>query len=356
MPSRTSTPAGKRRASARAATRRAAARPAAGRQAKGATAKRAATKRSANGHPAPRGATKRTATKRSAPKRSSIKRSAPKRTAAEPGSQRRAAPKRTARKPAPRRAALAFGRPSLRTSLVGLVVVLAGLAAAYFGWFRDSSLVGVREVQVSGISSPDRARIEAALSDAAKSMSTLHVREDQLAAAVKGFPTVVSVSADADLPHGLAIEVTERPPALMVESKGEAVPAAGDGTLLRGLEVGDERDSLPSITVPELPASGRLEGEALEQAAVLGAAPKPLQPLIERVSFEAQRGVEVILKGGIPIRFGTQVRATEKWAAAAAVLADPELKTLTYVDVRVPERPAVGGAADPATAPVDSAL
>ena len=35
----------------------------------------------------------------------------------------------------------------------------------------------------------------------------------------------------------------------------------------------------------------------------------------------------------------------EKWAAAAAVLADPKLDSLTSLDVRVPERPAAGGAA-----------
>ena len=51
------------------------------------------------------------------------------------------------------------------------------------------------------------------------------------------------------------------------------------------------------------------------------------------------------LRGGIPVRFGSGSEAAEKWAAAAAVLADPKLDALTYVDVRVPERPAAGGAA-----------
>ena len=50
------------------------------------------------------------------------------------------------------------------------------------------------------------------------------------------------------------------------------------------------------------------------------------------------------LRGGIPVRFGNGREATQKWAAAAAVLADPKLDGLTYVDVRVPERAAAGGA------------
>jgi hypothetical protein len=65
----------------------------------------------------------------------------------------------------------------------------------------------------------------------------------------------------------------------------------------------------------------------------------------------------VTMRGDIPIRFGTGAAASAKWAAAAAVLADPDLETLTYLDVRVPERPSVGGQADtvaPTTEPTAS--
>ncbi len=109
----------------------------------------------------------------------------------------------------------------------------------------------------------------------------------------------------------------------------------------------------------DLPAAGRLAGEPLAQATIAGAAPAPLVPLIERISADAADGVEVVMKGEIPIRFGAPAAAARKWAAAAAVLADPRLQSLTYVDVRVPERPAVGGAgatevetAAPETVPV----
>ena len=60
--------------------------------------------------------------------------------------------------------------------------------------------------------------------------------------------------------------------------------------------------------------------------------------------------LDVTAAGG----FGTSGSRDGKWAAAAAVLADPALTSLTYVDVRVPQRPAVGGTSDPspATTPV----
>ncbi len=46
---------------------------------------------------------------------------------------------------------------------------------------------------------------------------------------------MASVSADPDFPSGVEITVTERSPALVVESGGDEVPVAGDGTVLRGL-------------------------------------------------------------------------------------------------------------------------
>lgn len=300
MPSRTSTPATKRRAASRAARQGA----------------------SRRGHAAPR-------SKRAAPKP----------------------------KPASKRAPAKRAVPSLRTSLIVSVLAAAALGAGWFGWFRNSSLVAITEVQVTGVSSPDAPRITDALTKTAGSMSTLNVDESTLERAVQGFPTVESLSADADFPHGLSISIDERPPVLMAGAQGESVPVGPDGVLLRGLDLGDAAKGLPSLEVDELPASGRLEGDPLSQALVLGAAPEPLRPMIEGVSIEGKRGVEVTMRGGIPIRFGTSELAARKWAAAAAVLADPKTKTLTYVDVRVPKRPAAGGAAEPveSEAPVDPA-
>ena len=104
-------------------------------------------------------------------------------------------------------------------------------------------------------------------------------------------------------------------------------------------------DGLPVLEVDQVPPGGELGGEPLEQALIVGAAPEPLRPLIEKIAHSDDFGVEITLRGGIPVRFGSGARAAEKWAAAAAVLADPKLDALTYVDVRVPERPAAGGAA-----------
>jgi cell division protein FtsQ len=222
-----------------------------------------------------------------------------------------------------------------------VLAVAVALAAGYFLWLRDSSLVEVRDVRIEGLSGPESGRISAALTEAGQEMTSLHVRPELLERAVAPFPTVESVSADGVLFHGLNIEVVERSPVLLVRSGGREVSVAADGTLLPQLGGSGSRE-LPVITVEELPGSGMLSGRALDQALVVGAAPAPLRALIEAVGHSEDEGVEVVLEGGIEVRFGAGERAGRKWVAAAAVLADPRLEGLTYLDVRVPERPAVG--------------
>ncbi len=203
--------------------------------------------------------------------------------------------------------------------------------------------MAVNDVEVVGVTSGERERIVTELTRVGEGMTTLNTDAERIERAAAAFPTVESVSVDPNFPHGLRIEVSERPPRLLVSAEGKRVPVADDGTVLAGVPVPDE--DLPVLELDHLPTAGALGGEPLEQALVLGATPEPLRPMIEGVEYVDDLGVEVTLRGDIPVRFGSGSRAVEKWTAVAAVLADPKLDAVTYVDVRVPERPAAGGAA-----------
>ena len=140
---------------------------------------------------------------------------------------------------APRDQAARTGRrsaPGRSESWRSPAVVAGLLAAGYQLWFRSSSFVAVEQVTVAGMTGPERAAAEAALTKAAKDMTTLDVDVDALRAAVAGLATVVDVEADADFPHGLAITVHERPPVLIAAAGGRALPVAGDGTVLAGVD------------------------------------------------------------------------------------------------------------------------
>lgn len=322
MSSSASTAAGKRRASARAGSK-------GGR----ATKRTASASSRARSKRAPAARAKRRKT--TAPSRA---RRSPKRS-----------PTRSKAKRISARSIFGVRRPSLRATLIGVPLVLGALAIAYFAWFQNSSFVAVSDVRVKGLTT-DSERIAAALTDEAESMTTLNFDTARLEAATGAFPTVASVDADPDFPSGVTIRVKERPPVLLVQSADGEVPVAGDGTVLRGLELGDAVADLPAIEVDDLGQSATLSGAALAQAQIAGAAPEPLRPLVEGISYDDELGVEVTMRGDIPVRFGTGAAARAKWAAAAAVLADPQLETLAYVDVRVPARPSVGGQAEPAAA------
>ncbi len=236
-----------------------------------------------------------------------------------------------------------FAPPSFRAARI-VVIALIAIAALYFGWFRHSSLVSARHVTVEGASTSDAPKIVAALTSAGHSESTLDVDIGKLQAAVASFPTVASVSADAHFPSALTVHVIPRPPAMLANDGSTEVPLAADGTILTGLELSkDEAASLPVLHVKTVHSSGRLGGDPLGRALVVGAAPTPLRPLIEGASTDSATGITVTLRGGFRIQFGSSDAAARKWAAAAAVLADPKLDTFAYVDVRIPARPAVGG-------------
>ena len=193
-----------------------------------------------------------------------------------------------------------------------LAAALLLLAGGYQVWLRDSSLVAVDRVTVTGLSTSDAERVRVALSAAGRSMTTLHVDQEALERAVAGFPVVRDLEVTTDFPHGLRIDVIEHVPAAIAVGDGGRVAVAGDGT-------------------------------ARASAAIAGAAPAALRRRIEGVGEDGDLGQVAQLRDGPELIFGDATRVRAKWAAAARVLADLEASGASYIDVRVAGRPAVGG-------------
>ncbi|MEX2196889.1 MAG: FtsQ-type POTRA domain-containing protein [Thermoleophilaceae bacterium] len=253
---------------------------------------------------------------------------------------------------APRAVFLALP-PRARRRLLASAALAVLLAAAYLGWLRDSSLVAVEEVEVTGLTAPAAERIEGALTAAATDMTTLHVRTGELEQAVAGFPVVAAIRVEADFPHGLHIRVIEHRPVALLESDGESVPVAGDGTVLPDVEAGR---SLPSIRADTATSAGRLsDGAARALVAVAGAAPAALLARVERIAPAPGRGIVVDLREGPELIFGDGSRPRAKWVAASAVLAEESSAGAGYLDLRIPERPAAGGLGAETVEPIDPA-
>lgn len=134
--------------------------------------------------------------------------------------------------------------------------------------------------------------------------------------------------------------VSSRPVAA-IGSGEDAVAVAEDGTILAWFPPGKDV-YLPRLPLESPPQATRVQGQVLEQVRVLAATPAALRPYVEDTYF-GESGVDVNLTSGIELRFGNSAGAARKWRAAAAVLANPELTSLDYVDLHAPAHPGVGG-------------
>lgn len=224
----------------------------------------------------------------------------------------------------------------------GLALVLA-LVAAYFYWFRDSSLVAVEQVRVEGVGNDvsEGEAIRRALVRAGRQMTTLNVDLPTLRRAVARYPEVADVEADPSFPASLTVKVTLRDPVARIGEGSEAVGVAADGVVLPAATIADR--SLPVLPLSEPPASGRVKGPVLDQVRVLAAAPPELLDVTVSIARSEDYGPVATLSSGIELRFGDNRMLREKWQAAVAVLSDPELELLDYVDLASPRRPSVGG-------------
>jgi cell division protein FtsQ len=234
--------------------------------------------------------------------------------------------------------------------MIALLLALPLLGGGWV-WLRHSPLVSVQHVQVSGVHGPEAGAIEAALIGAAKHMSTLDVRSGKLRSAVSPFRVVREVRAFPSFPHGLRIRVIEQLPVAALTVGGSRTAVAADGVVLGPALLSS---SLPTLNADRQPPAGRrVESPALlAPLIVLGAAPASLAKVVARV-FNGPKGLSAVMRGGLLVYFGGALRPHAKWLSLASVLADPSSAGASYVDVRVPERPAVGfpaGVAPPASA------
>jgi cell division septal protein FtsQ len=223
---------------------------------------------------------------------------------------------------------------------IALIVLLWLL----FSWFRDSSLVEVRHVQVTGLTTADAPAIRRELTSTAKGMTTLRVKSGALQRSVAAYPIVHTITATAHFPSTLRIHVHEYEPValLTVPGGGKGIAVASDGTLLPRIA----KATLPTVAVKVPPRSNGFESSRVRTLVeILAGVPRPLRPEVER-GYLGKSGILVAMRNGPTLEFGPPSRITAKWAAATRVLAARSSSGAATIDVRLPERPAASGFAN----------
>jgi cell division protein FtsQ len=228
---------------------------------------------------------------------------------------------------------------SLRVRVaLAAVAVLAVLGGAWL-WVRDSSLVAVRKVTITGVYGPESSHIRSALTLAARNMTTLDVRVGQLRTAVGPYPVVKDLRVSPEFPHGLRIRVIEQLPVGAIVAGGHAVAVTGDGTLLHDVAAG----SLPEVPVRLLPGGSEVtDRPTLDALALLSVTPPRMLSRIAQVTETSAHGLVAELRSGPSLYFGDASDLDAKWIAATEVLADPSSAGALYVDVSDPSRPVAG--------------
>ncbi len=232
-----------------------------------------------------------------------------------------------------------WARRRLRIAAIALALAVPLLAGGWL-WLRNSSFVSVEHVRVSGLHGADARAIDAALTDAARQMSTLNVHRGELRAAVANYPIVGALQIHTSFPHGMSIDVIEQPPVAMLSAGGVDMAVSASGVVLGTARASE---ALPALTssVQLTPGEHVREPALVADLTVLGVAPVRLAKEVER-AYTGRKGLTLVMHGGLSAYFGDASRPHAKWIALARVLADASSAGASYIDVRSPERPAAG--------------
>jgi cell division protein FtsQ len=206
-----------------------------------------------------------------------------------------------------------------------------------------SPLLAVREIALSGAkrtTAEDIARVV----DLDSSNNLLLLRADEVEAAVKKLPWVKSVSVDRKLPGTVKLTVTERSPAMAVALGEQRYLIDRRGRVLSPTESAEGLPVLAGLQ-ESLPEPGdRLRSAELNGALqAFSAFPRKLQRDVEAVFAPTVERITFQLSDGIQVRFGAAEDTRSKIEVLEVLLARlrREGRGALYVDIRVPEAPAV---------------
>lgn len=233
-----------------------------------------------------------------------------------------------------------------RSRAVWLLGLVAAVMVGY--WVLSGPLLSVRSVQVSGYDRHDLPALEQALTDAGRTGTVMSPPVTAIERAADRFPWVASLRVERKLPTGLVVRVVQARP-VAIASAGGLTPllVTSTGRML-GQPAGD--DALPSLEAnpADLKVGGRLPDEAMDLLVFATELDSELAPQVRGLVRTEQGAVVGRIDAGPEIRLGTSERMVAKARALSMVwayLAVEERQQATYIDVSVPESPAVGGVA-----------
>ncbi|MGH2724209.1 MAG: cell division protein FtsQ/DivIB [Actinomycetota bacterium] len=235
-------------------------------------------------------------------------------------------------------------------SRAALPVVIA-VAVALLSWaVLTSPVFEVQEVVVRGnvVLTEDRV---IRLSGAEVGDNLLLLSAGEVVRRLRVSPWVATADVQRSLPSTLVLTVTERTPVAWIEAPEGRVPVAGDGTVLGRRDAVPRRLPSLGVTSSELAPGTSLPGDP-DPLRVAASLPEEMRGRVRSVTAD---GGEVLLRlwPRGRVLYGTVSAMERKNVALAGALrwAEERDVAIAYVDVRVPERPALRPVGEPPVSP-----
>jgi cell division protein FtsQ len=223
-----------------------------------------------------------------------------------------------------------------RTILVAVAVVLLVVLVLV----ERSALVGLEEIQVSGVERLDADEVREA-TGLELGTSTLRVRLARVEERVEELALVRDARARRLDPLTVAVEVVERRPSMVVEGEGDRVLLDRDGVVMAA----GGQSGLPRIVLDSSPPG---PGGAVDDDPALANAYRawrgltgPLRAQVVRYVAAGPDDLVLRLESGIDVRLGRADRLDEKARALGVILEDLGEADIAEIDVRAPSAPVV---------------
>jgi cell division protein FtsQ len=228
---------------------------------------------------------------------------------------------------------------------VGSVVLLIGGVAA-----SRSSVFDVRRIEVTGTDHMHRPQI-VRIAGVSNATNALWLDESVVERRLEAEPWIADADVRVTLPLTLEIAVHERSPVAVAQGTVTSLMAAdgtalGSGRIPRSLPVIELGAAGPVEGIRPSPvgAAGPVEGirpSPVGAARALGAMAPPLRAQVARVRVLLDGSLELRLRGGPTVRFGTPEDAERKAVTIQRMLAwagseGTSLRTLSVVSALAP--------------------
>lgn len=220
-------------------------------------------------------------------------------------------------------------RPWAIAGATAVVLATGSVALSY------TSLFGARVIEVEGEEHLGPRQVMR-LAGVEHGTNVIHLDTTAAEARLEAEPWVLNATVETDLPGTVRIGILERRPALVVEHGDAMRLVAADGTVLGRAP---RSSGLPEVKA----APGQVLGpSAISTAGEVVRAMTPLlRSRIDAVLVTTDGNIDLLVDGGIDVRFGESDEAIAKGQALRAILAyaEEQGRRLVSIDLSAPAAP-----------------